>query len=71
MENRMPDDLLLSREAYQTFCKASGSLNMLSWDELPPLIRNAWRLTVAKVILVELRALHPGDPKETEETNVE
>lgn len=40
---------LLSREAYQTFCKAAGNRSPLPWDDLPPLIQDAWKLTVLAV----------------------
>ena len=59
---------LLSQLAYRTFCGACGGRNLLPWDELPPLIHDAWRLTVATIVD---RVLQFGDPKETEETHVE
>lgn len=59
---------LLSREAYETFCTHAGNRSPLPWEDLPPLIQDAWRTTVATIID---RVLQPGDPKETEETHVE
>ena len=64
----MPDEKdQLSQLAYGTFCGACGGRNLLPWEELPPLIQDAWKLTVATIVD---RVLQFGDPKETEETHV-
>ena len=53
----------LFRKAYETFCQASGGRHLLPWVELPPIVQDAWRVTVATIVE---RVLQAGDSKEEE-----
>jgi hypothetical protein len=64
----------LSRLAYETFCGACSGRQFLEWDDLPPLIHDAWRITLDTILEHVYAALdHPlviEDSAETEKSNV-